>query len=109
MLEYVFGTLSSVVESIWRSLIAVIDISLPDAILIIGTLSFPLTRIGQHLRKRRPTPTLEALMADMLRGAAFWSFVLLMMTAFSSKLFMMMFDHHRVHMILAGFIGAAAA
>lgn len=87
---------------------AVIDLSFSDILSIACSIVFPLVRVCRHRAAGKPFPRGELLIADLLRGAAFSTFVLVVMMAASKQFMESAYEHNRVVLFLAGVIGAAA-
>ena len=83
-----------------------IDLSAPDLLSVFCTLIFPAHRLWKS--KGNASPRGELLIADLLRGAAFSTFIIVIMMAASKPFMSVAYDHNRVVLFLAGVIGAAA-
>jgi hypothetical protein len=83
-----------------------IDISPVDLFAIGSSVAFPITRMTKCAIKRTKHPHAEMYILDLLRGAAFFPFILLIVGAFSSSLLVSVVDANRVTVFLAGVIGA---
>jgi hypothetical protein len=92
-------------STVWSWLSTVLDVSIPDLISIICIVTFPLHRIWTN-RWQPLASRVELLMADLLRGAAFSTFVIIIIMAASKQFMLLAYDHNRVILFLAGFIGA---
>ena len=90
----------------WNWLATVVDLSFPDLLSIVCTVVFPLHRLWKA--RGGASPRAELLIADLLRGAAFSTFILVIMMAVSKQFMNVAYDHNRVVLFLAGVIGAAA-
>ncbi len=83
-----------------------IDIPPVDLFAIVSSIAFPVTRITRCTIKKIARPHAEMYIIDLLRGAAFFPFVLLIVGAFSSSLLSSVVSSSRVTIFLAGVIGA---
>jgi predicted signal transduction protein with EAL and GGDEF domain len=95
------------IPAAWNWAVAVIDLSLPDLLTMVCAISFAGHRCWKH-RGMDEGPRGELLILDVLRGAAFASFLIVMAMPVAKSFMAAMYDHHRVTLFLAGFIGAAA-
>lgn len=94
-------------DSAWKWAVTVVDLSLPDLLSIVCIIIFPAHRLWRS-RGQNPKPRMELLFADLLRGAAFSTFIIVIMMAASKPFMTMAYDHNRVVLFLAGVIGAGA-
>jgi hypothetical protein len=85
-----------------------IDIPPLEASAIACTVFFPVTRVLRGVFGWDERPDVLMLFLDLLRGAAFFPFLILTAGAFSSDILQSLANGSRLHVFLAGVIGAAS-
>jgi hypothetical protein len=88
----------------FHAAISSLDLSLSDTIAFVFILGFPAVRLWRN--RNKATPRSELLVADLLRGAAFSTFLIVLLMAGSKTFMMSAYDHNRVVLFLSGIIGA---
>jgi uncharacterized membrane protein YdcZ (DUF606 family) len=85
-----------------------IDIPLIDAASIACAVCFPVTRIVRSWLGKGEKPHVLLMLLDLLRGAAFFPFLILIGGAFSNEILQHLITGNRLHLFLAGVIGAGS-
>jgi hypothetical protein len=91
----------------WQWTAGFVDLSCSELLTIVVSVSFPVVRMIRY-RKRPHEARIELLIADLLRGAAFSTFLLLLVMASSKQFMLSAFEENRVVLFFAGLIGAAS-
>ena len=86
-----------------------VDVSFVDGGWAFCAISFPCIRaVNSKVVRKKTFPDAIVLLLDLLRGAAFFPFIILIVGYFSSTLLLKFVEHERITLLLAGLIGASA-
>jgi len=86
-------------------LASLLDMSPIDMMAVMCILFFPIARVGHNFIFRVGFPRIELIIVDMLRGAAFQPFLVIVAFGFSRSFMLANYTNYRVTIIVAGLIG----